>query len=103
MKLLGDGPATDHFAAFEDQRLEATLGEIKGGDESVVPAANKNYALSDGHGQWAAFDAVAVESEEPPFHSLRMTWLAMRPLAPMMPPPGCVAEPHIQRLWIGVR
>src|SRR5882724_11433356 len=57
--------------------------------------ADENYTLSEGHGQLAAFDAVAAEREERPFHSFRMTWLAMRPLAPMMPPPGCVAEPHI--------
>ena len=28
---------------------------------------------------------------------------AMRPGAPMMPPPGCVADPHIHRSLIGVR
>src|SRR6266849_2931780 len=95
IKFLGDGAAADHFPAFEDERLEAALGEIKSGDESVVSTSDENYALSEGHGQLAAFGAAAVEREEPPFHSLRMTWLAMRPLAPMMPPPGCVAEPHI--------
>ncbi len=95
MKFLSDGAAADHFAAFEDQGLEAALGEIESGNESVVTAADKSHALSERHSQSAAFDAVAVEREEPPFHPLRITWLAMRPLAPMMPPPGCVAEPHI--------
>ena len=88
MKFFGDGAAADHFAAFEDERFEAAFGEIKSGDQSIVTATFENYALSKWHGQLAAFDAVAVEREEPPFHSLRMTWLAMRPLAPMMPPPG---------------
>ncbi len=49
MKFLSDGPATDHFTAFEDQRLEAALRKIKSGDERIVPAADENYALSDGH------------------------------------------------------
>jgi hypothetical protein len=56
MKFLGDGAAADHFAAFEDERLEAAFSEIKSGDESVVPAADENYALSEGHGQLAALE-----------------------------------------------
>src|SRR5262249_8898018 len=32
----------------------------------------------------------------------RMRRAAFRPGAPMMPPPGCVAEPHIHRFRIGV-
>ncbi len=95
IKFLGDGASAHHFAALEDERLERALGQIKSGDESVVSAADENYALSERHGQWAALDAVSVEREDPPFHSFKMTWLAMRPFAPMMPPPGCVAEPHI--------
>src|SRR5260370_1037473 len=79
-------------------------------------AADEHYALSDGHGQifsteagcgWvmAAGGAVGCADEDfaeferaerkPLLQSFRMTWLAMRPGAPMMPPPGCVAEPHI--------
>ena len=50
MKFFRDGPAANHFAALEHQRLEAAFGEIKSGDERVVPAANENHALSDGHG-----------------------------------------------------
>src|SRR5216684_1102173 len=104
MKFLGDGAAADHFAAFEDKRLEAALGEIKSSDKGVVAAADESHALSKRHGQLAAFAAVVVAAEELDFvqrareasdHSFKMTWLAMRPLAPMMPPPGCVAEPHI--------
>ncbi len=38
------------------------------------------------------------------FRSERTTWrAARRPDAPMIPPPGCVAEPHIQRFCNGVR
>src|SRR6267378_2747229 len=35
MKFLSDGAAANHFATLEDERLEAALGEIKSGDESV--------------------------------------------------------------------
>src|SRR5580700_3666317 len=88
MEFFRDGAAANHFAAFENKRLESALCEIKRGDESVVAAADESYALSDGHDQFllplerAAFDF---------FQSLRITWLAMRPGAPMMPPPGWVA------------
>src|SRR6266704_2111925 len=99
IKFLGDGAATDHFAAFEDEWLETTLGEIEGGDESVVAAADENYALSERHGQSPASERGELDfvarAREAGDHSFKMTWLAMRPLAPMMPPPGCVADPHI--------
>jgi len=49
MKFLGDGATADHFAALEDEGLEAALGEIKSGDESVVAAADENYTLSERH------------------------------------------------------
>ena len=39
---------------------------------------------------------------DPPFHSFRITWLAIRPGAAMIPPPGCVAEPHMYNPSIGV-
>src|SRR5262249_32048550 len=32
---------------------------------------------------------------KPLLQSFKMTWLAMRPGAPMRPRPGCVAEPHM--------
>jgi hypothetical protein len=99
IEFLSDGATTNEFAAFENERLEAALGQIKCGDECVVPAADENYALSEGHNQFAAPrrapDDFVTCAREAGDHCLRMTWLAMRPLAPMMPPPGCVAEPHI--------
>jgi len=104
IKFFRDGAAANHFAAFEHKGLEAALGQIKSGDESVVAAADEDYTLSEGHVQLAAFEAAAVEREEPDFarraseasdQSFKMTWLARRPFAPMMPPPGWVAEPHI--------
>jgi hypothetical protein len=49
VKFLGDGAAADHFTAFEHEWLESALCEIEGGYEGVVAAADKSYALSDGH------------------------------------------------------
>src|SRR6266403_2794117 len=121
MEFLSDGAAADEFAALENERLEAALGEIESGDERVVTTANENYALSDRHAQffstgegeetatsagglgtrgtaWALeedFTAFEREDLELLLQSLRITWLAMRPGAPMIPPPGCVAEPHM--------
>ena len=37
------------------------------------------------------------------FLSFSICIAALRPGAPMMPPPGCVAEPHMYRSRIGVR
>ena len=104
IKFLGHGATADHFAAFQDERVETTLGKIESSDKGVVTAADKNHALSERHAQLAAFAAVVVAGEGRDFvqrareasdHSFKMTWLAMRPLAPIMPPPGWVAEPHI--------
>src|SRR5260370_26500402 len=119
MKFFGDRAAADKFAALEDQRPEAALGEVEGSDERIVTTADEDYTLSDGHGQFFSTgdgeeatsagraaratgweledDFVELERADlkPLLQSLRMTWLAMRPGAPMMPPPGCVAEPHI--------
>src|SRR5260370_562964 len=46
IKFLGDGAATDHFAAFEDEWLENTLGAIEGGHKSILEAADENYTLA---------------------------------------------------------
>ena len=84
MKFLGDRAAAHDFAALQHHGLESAFRQVIRGDQRVVTTANEHYFLSDRHGQFAAF-----------FHSFRITWLAMRPFAPMMPPPGCVADPHI--------
>src|SRR5260370_28838572 len=51
MKFLGDGAAADHFAAFEDEGLEAALGEIKSSDKSVGTAPDKTHTLTTSHDQ----------------------------------------------------
>ena len=39
MEFLGDGTAADSWPALEHERLESSLGEIKRGDQPVVPGA----------------------------------------------------------------
>ena len=84
MKFLCDRTSADHFAAFEHDGPKPASCQVKRGDQRVVTSPDDHHFLSDGHVQFAAF-----------FHSLRITWLAIRPLAPMIPPPGWVADPHI--------
>ena len=40
MKFVGDSSAADLGAAFEDERLESGFGEVEGGDQAVVAAAD---------------------------------------------------------------
>ena len=40
MKFFGDGGPADLGAAFEHQRFESGFGEIEGGDQAVVSAAD---------------------------------------------------------------
>ena len=54
MKLFRDRAAANHFAAFQNDRLKAALGQVEGGDQSVVTAANEDYFLSERHGQFLA-------------------------------------------------
>ena len=82
MKFLGDGGAADDVAAFEDERLVAFFREVESGDERVVAAAENDDVALCGHA------SVLPES-------FRISSAARRPGAPMMPPPGWVAEPHM--------
>ena len=90
MKFFGDGGAADYGAALEDERLVAFFREIESGDESVVAAAENDDVALRGHAQLLPV-------------SFRISSAARRPGAPMMPPPGCVAEPHMYNLLMGVR
>ena len=83
-ELLGCQRATYTVATLEDERLQPGLREVCSRDEPVVTASHDDRVV--GH------------------QSERTTWrAARRPDAPMIPPPGCVAEPHIQRFRSGVR
>src|SRR5215468_3113247 len=89
MNLLGDSRAAGHFRTLEYDWCKPRLREIESCDEPVVPTANDDNAFA------------IVRHQR--FHSLRIFCAAFNPGAPMMPPPGCVAEPHMYRLRIGVR
>src|SRR5438876_584124 len=99
MKLLGHRSAADHFPALQHHRLESAFGQIKRGNQSVVPPANNHYFLSEWHPQ---FPACARAELFAPFHSFKITWLAILPGAAMIPPPGWVADPHIYKPSTGV-
>ena len=90
MKFFGDGGAADYGAALEDERLVAFFREIERSDESVVAAAENDDVALRGHAQLLP-------------ESFRISRAARRPGAPMMPPPGCVAEPHMYNFLMGVR
>src|SRR6059058_2051604 len=90
MEFFGNGSAAHRLAALEDDRLVAGFGEIKRGDQAIVTGADDHHR-GLGH------------QMRPPFQSLRICRAASRPGAPMMPPPGCVAEPHMYRFFMGVR
>src|SRR5262249_56120983 len=83
MKFFGDGGAAGLGAALEDEWLESGFGEVEGGDQAVVTATDDDDVALVGHGYAA------------PFTSLRISSAERRPGAPMMPPPGCVADPHM--------
>src|SRR5580704_4189334 len=82
MKFLSDGRTADDVAAFENQRLQSFFREVERGDEGVVPTAENYDIARSRHGYCFPL-------------SFRISSAARRPGAPMMPPPGCVAEPHI--------
>jgi hypothetical protein len=78
-ELLGDRAAANHLAPLEHGDVVPRLGEIEGAGQSVV----------------AGTDDENVAHREPAFVSLMIRIAALRPGAPMMPPPGWVAEPHM--------
>jgi hypothetical protein len=61
-------------------------GKLRGADEAVVAAAGDDGVVA-----------------HPRPRDFRSSSAAMRPGAPMSPPPGWAAEPHIQRPCTGVR
>ena len=88
MKFVGDGRAANLLAALDNQRFVSCLSQIEGGNQAVVPATdNDNIAL--------ARPALVWHVQAAPFLSFRISSAAKRPLAPIIPPPGCVADPHM--------
>jgi len=79
---FGDGRAADHGAALEHHALDPGARQIARGDETVVPGADDDH-LARSHESF------------PAFQSCRTMRAPLRPGAPMIPPPGCVADPHM--------
>src|SRR3981081_205718 len=48
VKLVGDSRTAHLCAAFEHQRFVSCLGQVEGGDETVVPAAYNDDVASAG-------------------------------------------------------
>ncbi len=87
MKFFRDRRSAHLRAAFEHERLESSFGQIEGGDQTVVSATDDDDVARFGH--------LASSGHQAAFPSFRISSAARRPGAPMMPPPGCVADPHI--------
>ena len=62
--------------------MQTGLREVKGSNETVVSTADDD-------------DAIGIRRQEAYLVSERILMAALRPGAAMMPPPGCVAEPHM--------
>ena len=76
MQLARDGASADRLGSFENDRLEPRLRQIERRRQPIVPGADDDDVRS---GECLPESCSA----------------AFRPGAPMMPPPGCVAEPHM--------
>ena len=77
MDLGGDGAAADDRLPLEDERTSSRFGQVVRCDQAVMAPADDDR----------------VVHRYLPSERIRMA--AFRPGAPMMPPPGCVAEPHM--------
>ena len=94
-ELDGVEDPADAVALLQDQDGAAGLREVGGRGEAVVARADHDRVEPLRH-------QATLPAELPAFPP-RSSSAAIRPGAPMIPPPGCVAEPHIHRSLIGVR
>ena len=81
MELLRDRRPAQDLAALEHEGGESSAGEQGRRHQPVVPAPDD--------------DDVRLHATLPFFQSFKSSRAAMRPGAPMIPPPGWVAEPHM--------
>src|ERR1051326_1683030 len=89
MNFLHCRDTAGDLTALENERCKPRFRQIKRSDQTIVSRADDDDTPSFvGHQR---------------FHSLRIFFAALSPGAPMMPPPGCVADPHMYRFRIGVR
>ncbi len=90
--LDGVEDPADPLPALEHQHPAPGLAEVGGGGEPVVARADDDRV-----------EPLRRHAALPPVRVPSSSSAAIRPGAPMIPPPGCVAEPHIHRSLIGVR
>ena len=112
MNLFSNSAAADNGSTFEHKRLQSRLRKITRGNETVVAGTDDDYIKRHVE-KFSIFDfrfsiftlrlnsidnrQSQIENALPYlfFQSLTSCSAALRPGAPMMPPPGCVAEPHM--------
>src|SRR5687767_11908012 len=95
--LVGDGRAADDGTPLQDQRLISSARQVEGGNQAVVAGADDHDLF---HGQSSGD---AIHSYFPPPASLSILIAAFLPGAPMIPPPGWVADPQTYKFRTGVR
>ena len=101
--LGGLGAAADRWLPFEDERLPSSLGQIGRAGEPVDSRANHDCVVRlIRHQTFANAPARPALPALPALPCLEIRIAALRPGAPMMPPPGCVADPHMYRRSMGV-
>src|SRR5437762_10508884 len=90
------GEQTSHAVTpFEDDDAPSGLREVRRGNQAVVPGAD--------HDDVGGVRAHATFAFRPFLIERNTSSAAILPGAPMMPPPGCVAEPHSHRPSMGAR
>src|SRR4051794_35916479 len=92
------GPA-DALATLQDERSKAATREIRRADEGVMARADEDCVPRPGR-------AATRHARRRPGTRRRLarsSSAAMRPFAPMIPPPGWVDEPHSHKSRTGVR
>ena len=80
-QLLGDCRSANDSPALQYQRSKPGPGQIACGHQTVMPSTNHDDGLS--------------LARHYRLQSLKIFRAAFSPDAPIMPPPGCVAEPHM--------
>ncbi len=81
VNFLGHRAPAHDVARLEHQRLDAGAREHGRRDQAIVAGSDDDDVslAARAHYEW----------------SPRMRFAALRPGAPMIPPPGCVADPHM--------
>ena len=95
----GRGRTAHRRAPFEDHGPQPGLPQVRGGDQAVVPATDDDRVVAVRRGGVAPVDQRQAAFRP---RARRTSSAAIRPLAPMIPPPGWVDEPHSHRSRTGV-